>query len=41
VVVALDVTAEARRAGSGRGENWGCCYIDEVHFEGDELPPRV
>ena len=23
-----------------RGEDWGWCYIDEVDFEGDELPPR-
>ena len=22
------------------GEDWGWCYIDEVDFEGDELPPR-
>ena len=23
-----------------RGEDWGWCYVDEVDFEGDELPPR-
>ena len=23
------------------GEDWGWCYVDEVDFEGDELPPRL
>ncbi|HET9038087.1 MAG TPA: UBP-type zinc finger domain-containing protein [Myxococcaceae bacterium] len=23
-----------------RVEDWGWCYVDEVDFEGDELPPR-
>ena len=23
------------------GEDWGWCYVDEVDFEADQLPPRA